>query len=281
MIKAGQRTGTILALAYGLLVLSACGKSALGLHADATVPPDVASDPLPVDNAPIAHDDVAAVSPDLAATADLTPDNIILPPDLPPLSDVPGDLKPTADNNLLDVADIASREVNASDPMRGEMTSPADIPADRRPTYDLVLNPDELVFDLSPAPDELPPKRDTYITLDEGPGLSSQCTASGGTATTQSCCSSAAYFRDTCTTAVGACGCSPSTSVTVDVCTCPNGGCFLPGAGCVGPASTCTVGMDQTCNDSPIISSIHGKCIPGGRCLCTTFALSATSGKCL
>jgi hypothetical protein len=55
----------------------------------------------------------------------------------------------------------------------------------------------------------------------------------------------------------------------------------MPGYGCVGPGSTCTVGMDQTCNDSPIISSIHGRCVQGGRCVCGSFGMSATSGKCL
>jgi len=44
----------------------------------------------------------------------------------------------------------------------------------------------------------------------------------------------------------------------------------------------CTYGMDQTCNDNPIISSIHGVCNPDGTCLCAGgWAINPQSGRCL
>lgn len=105
------------------------------------------------------------------------------------------------------------------------------------------------------------------------------CTSSGGTVDTLSCCSSTVDFRDMCAGGTGACGCSPSNSRPVQICNCPAPSCFLPGYGCVSPSGTCTVGMDQTCNDNVLFSSIHGRCVADGRCLCTRFAMAA-SGKC-
>jgi hypothetical protein len=46
----------------------------------------------------------------------------------------------------------------------------------------------------------------------------------------------------------------------------------------------CTYGMDQTCNDNPIISSIQGTCNPDGTCSCTSgwpVTVNAQTGKCL
>ena len=34
------------------------------------------------------------------------------------------------------------------------------------------------------------------------------------------------------------------------------------------PEVVCTFGMDQTCNDDPEISSLHGQCEPDGTCTC-------------
>jgi hypothetical protein len=40
-------------------------------------------------------------------------------------------------------------------------------------------------------------------------------------------------------------------------------------AGTTGSVSgVCTVGQDQSCNDSPIISSLKGRCLADGRCEC-------------
>jgi hypothetical protein len=60
-------------------------------------------------------------------------------------------------------------------------------------------------------------------------GPAATCEASGGTVTTSPCCTSANDFPDTCQ--IGACGCSPSNSHTVQTCTCPAGKCF-DGAEC-------------------------------------------------
>jgi hypothetical protein len=57
------------------------------------------------------------------------------------------------------------------------------------------------------------------------------CTSTGGIVTTASCCANGvASFPDTCL--VGACGCSPASSVTIMICSCA-AGCFSPDAGCV------------------------------------------------
>jgi hypothetical protein len=50
------------------------------------------------------------------------------------------------------------------------------------------------------------------------------CTASGGTVATAQCCTSASDFPSNCV--VGACGCSPSNSHSVQICNCPVGKCF-------------------------------------------------------
>ena len=102
------------------------------------------------------------------------------------------------------------------------------------------------------------------------------CTATGGQVSSALCCNSVTDFPNSCL--IGACGCAPSSSHTVSTCTCA-AGCFMPAYGCVGPAGTCTVGADQTCNDTPSISSLHGHCVDDGRCLCGSGLLLA-SGKC-
>jgi hypothetical protein len=50
------------------------------------------------------------------------------------------------------------------------------------------------------------------------------CTVSGGTVATAQCCTSASDFPSNCV--VGACGCSPSNSHSVQICNCPVGKCF-------------------------------------------------------
>ena len=273
----------IVGLGVVLLLLPACGKSGLGTSRDAANDVgNVANDtadaaPIPptTDAPPTYFEDLAPGVPDLAKTPDLPPTDPAQAPDLANPRDVPGD-----PSFFADLADVFTRELGL--PVydtRPDLSSPPDIPGDLPPRFDVQINLDTPPYDLG-GPDELPAKRDSYVSLDDR-GSSDYCTASGGIVDTQLCCAGTSYFRDTCTAAVGACGCSPASSATVDVCTCPNGGCFLPGIGCVGPAGICTVGMDQTCNDDGRISSIHGRCIGGGRCLCTSFALSATSGKCL
>jgi hypothetical protein len=44
----------------------------------------------------------------------------------------------------------------------------------------------------------------------------------------------------------------------------------------------CTPGQDQTCNDNPILASLHGHCTEGLRCVCGTgWSLNSTTGRCL
>lgn len=46
--------------------------------------------------------------------------------------------------------------------------------------------------------------------------------------------------------------------------------------------AVCMPGADQTCNDNPAISSLHGRCLADGTCSCTPgFSKSPTSGRCL
>lgn len=46
--------------------------------------------------------------------------------------------------------------------------------------------------------------------------------------------------------------------------------------------AVCEFGADQTCNDNPIISSLHGRCLPDGTCECLgAFAKNPETGRCL
>lgn len=56
------------------------------------------------------------------------------------------------------------------------------------------------------------------------------CTSTGGMVSTSLCCKSAGDFPDTCK--VGACGCAPTSSHTVQSCLCPLNDCFDAVAGC-------------------------------------------------
>lgn len=63
-------------------------------------------------------------------------------------------------------------------------------------------------------------------------------------------------------------------------------GCwFVPEApqadGGVEAEAACTPGLDQTCNDSPIVSSLMGRCEPDGTCTCYAgTALNPATGRC-
>jgi hypothetical protein len=46
-------------------------------------------------------------------------------------------------------------------------------------------------------------------------------------------------------------------------------------------APVCTYGMDQTCNDNPLISSLHGYCQPDGTCICKDgYEKNPSTGMC-
>ncbi len=67
-------------------------------------------------------------------------------------------------------------------------------------------------------------------SVDAGTDSAALCTDTGGTVAPQLCCLSVSDFPNLCL--VGACGCSPSGSHNVKVCTCPAGTCFDPTRGC-------------------------------------------------
>jgi hypothetical protein len=70
--------------------------------------------------------------------------------------------------------------------------------------------------------------------------------------------------------------------------------CLLSAFGCSGashhdgsdaskqapPAKVCTFGADQTCNDNPAISSLHGVCQKDGSCLCHPGFAKTAKGLC-
>jgi hypothetical protein len=46
--------------------------------------------------------------------------------------------------------------------------------------------------------------------------------------------------------------------------------------------TVCQPGMDQTCNDNPVVQSTHGTCEPDGTCTCKDgFAKNPKTGRCL
>lgn len=45
-------------------------------------------------------------------------------------------------------------------------------------------------------------------------------------------------------------------------------------------APACTTGQDQTCNDNPSISSLHGKCSAQATCECVAPFTKLASGRC-
>jgi hypothetical protein len=48
------------------------------------------------------------------------------------------------------------------------------------------------------------------------------------------------------------------------------------------PGAVCTPGMDQTCNDNPIVSSIWGQCTAEGVCVCNAgFVVNPATGRCM
>jgi hypothetical protein len=40
------------------------------------------------------------------------------------------------------------------------------------------------------------------------------------------------------------------------------------------------MGADQTCNDNLSVSSLHGRCVDNGRCVCNSGFSLLASGKC-
>ncbi|HLM74993.1 MAG TPA: hypothetical protein VK459_19925 [Polyangiaceae bacterium] len=68
-------------------------------------------------------------------------------------------------------------------------------------------------------------------------------------------------------------GCASSSSTSSDTAT--------SASSSAAPASVCTPGMDQTCNDDPAISSLHGTCLADGTCECKDpFEKNEATGRC-
>jgi hypothetical protein len=44
--------------------------------------------------------------------------------------------------------------------------------------------------------------------------------------------------------------------------------------------TACQPGVPQSCNDNPMISSLHGTCLSDGTCQCGTFAKNPATGRC-
>ena len=244
----------------GGLVAAGCTKNAIKVGRDA------ASDQA----APLPQPDSAGTPNDLLIPGDLA---IATNPDAPPAPDRPASESapdgPASDPRL---PSETAFEVSPVDHPGGETSdgAAAEIPGapDSPPAYDQAGDPPRPGLDLTYSPDAA--------------GLAALCTQTGGVVTAVSCSGAISEFFDTCArpfnTCVHLCAgtCSP-----ISACDCPGQGCFLPAIGCVSQAGSCTVGMDQTCNDNPALSAIHGHCLDGGHCNCQGHEINPATGKCL
>jgi len=263
---AWNRKALLATLAVALLVAAGCGRTSVAAK------PDGAGS----DTVPLAQPDTSSAVSDLPATTSDTattpiedaltvPDLLASDPptnrDLPTTNDLPGDRFQPAE-----VADVSAMDLSGSSD-GGSSDRPLAI--DLQQPIDASGDPPRLGWDIGYSPDAA--------------GLAESCTQTGGTVGVVSCWMRTdpyAEFFDTCALPLIACTCS-YTCTPVIACSCPNQGCFLPAYGCVGRAAICTVGEDQSCNDNPALSSIRGKCLDGGHCLCGRSGLNPTSGKCL
>lgn len=80
---------------------------------------------------------------------------------------------------------------------------------------------------------------DAFTSVD-GSALAQLCQRTGGTLSSGLCCASVGEYPGTC--AIGACGCSPTSSHTVPTCVCPGASCFSQTAGCIFSGGTGTGG---------------------------------------
>jgi len=153
----------------------------------------------------------------------------------------------------------------------------ADLPAADRPAANIATGPEagDAAIDARVTDGPAADHASADVGIDVQPGTSAAlCLTTGGTLGTALCCANTADYPDTCM--VGACGCAPASSTPVPVCNCP-GRCFSILAGC----AVCAYGFDPSCNDSPIISSIHGRCQADGTCLCNSpWTMNPATGRC-
>ena len=60
-----------------------------------------------------------------------------------------------------------------------------------------------------------------------------------------------------------------------------SGFAFAPASATQKPEHACTFGLDQSCNDDPLVSSKRGACNQDGTCSCNPgYSQSPTTGKC-
>jgi hypothetical protein len=264
--RASARSVRWLRWLVGLAFAFGCSSGTMKVHGDASV-----GEPVPLPQGDSRAPDDPPPSPTeiaIVVTADL-----LTPPE-------PGGPDVTASEAT------PPRDGAADEPTGPGRDAPADGMADR------VLEPDAVdaptVPDTAPGDAPMPIDRAPDIFPDivvyysaEVAGLADLCRQTGGEVTMQSCPKSSIELASTCpTTSYPTCMCTHYCDV-VALCSCPNG-CFLASYGCVGTASAgCTVGQDQTCNDDPTISSIHGHCLTAGYCSCYPNAINPSTGKCL
>jgi hypothetical protein len=97
----------------------------------------------------------------------------------------------------------------------------SDSPSDASPPADSSV--DGPADGANDAPGDAPPETSIPEAGFDG-SAKDGCLATGGTVGHALCCAGQPDFPNTC--AVGACGCAPSASNNVQVCTCPAGKCF-------------------------------------------------------
>jgi hypothetical protein len=112
------------------------------------------------------------------------------------------------------------------------------------------------------------------------------CPASTSAGTTAACSGTFTCQMNGLCTCHGCCfglwSCVNGTFKQVDY----NDGCFqgptCPDGGADGQTGAiCTPGADQSCNDNPALSSIHGHCTDAGACECGSYVQNPDSGRCL
>jgi len=241
-----------------LPLATGCNSTPIKVRADATVGeplPSARPDTLAVEDLPITiRDAVPAADTAAPPPPDLREDDLSVTED----GRVGVDW---ADAPTVVVMDAPPAEVSAAPAADGPIgadAGPPDVPPSRDGTGDPTLPPPEVHYGV------------------DAEAAAELCTQTGGSITMGSYPHPMSDFPDTC----GLLPCSHYCDY-VAVCVCPNG-CFRPGDGCASRAwAGCTLGQDQTCNDDPALSAIHGQCLDGYYCQCYPYAFNPTTGKCL
>ncbi len=148
------------------------------------------------------------------------------------------DVPVTTDLGSADVSDAAA----PTDAARTDVPVATDVPAttDVPAITDVPATTDVPAVTDVPAATDVPAVADVPATPDSGPSdaaatdapsAATLCTSTGGTVSSQLCCGATGDFPNLC--GIGACGCSPTASHTVQTCQCAGALCFDPARGCV------------------------------------------------